>query len=197
MLPGESGGERVVDRCESCGVAVERGHPVDVSGEWRAVVGDAAADGEREIAIPDRGSLQAAIGLDGWAAIDLAPGSLLLTRKSLALLAEVNDHRLERTSWPVWGRNQAWMWQTLLNGLTFHPNFAREVRAGRLRAHNAQSRFRFGVDLVVTALGAPLVALVSFPLETIAALARRGGLLRAWATPARRPTPPAGDEPSL
>jgi hypothetical protein len=196
MLPGGSGGERIVDRCESCGVAVERGGHIDVAAEWGAVAG-AAPDGERELAIPDRGSLQAAIGLDGWAAIDLTPGSLLLTRKSLSLLAEVNDYRLERTSWPVWGRNQAWMWQTLLNGLTFHPNFAREVRAGRLRARNARSRFAFVVDVMVTVLGAPLVALVSFPLETVAALARRGGELRAQATPAKRSASPAGNEPSL
>jgi hypothetical protein len=195
MLPGKSGAERIVDRCESCGVAAERGRRVDVAEEWRAVT--SGGDGEREIAIPDRGSLQAGIGVDGWAAIDLAPGNLLLTRKSLALLAEVNDHRLEQTSWPIWGRNQAWMWQTLLNGLTFHPNFAREVRAGRLRVRNARSRFAFVIDVVVTVLGAPLVALVSFPLETVAALIRRGGELRARATPARRSAPSAGDEPSL
>jgi hypothetical protein len=71
------------------------------------------------------------------------------------------------------------MWQTLLNGLTFHPNFAREVRAGRLRPAGARSRFAFAVDSVVTVLGAPLIALVSVPLELIAALARRGGEIRA------------------
>jgi hypothetical protein len=73
------------------------------------------------------------------------------------------------------------MWQTLLNGLTFHPNFAREVRAGRLRPANARSRVKFAVDSIVTVLGAPLVALASFPLEAIAALARRGGLMVATA----------------
>jgi hypothetical protein len=73
------------------------------------------------------------------------------------------------------------MWQTLLNGLTFHPNFAREVRAGTLRSRNARSRLQFAVDSVVTVLGAPLVALVSFPLEAIAAVSRRGGLMVAVA----------------
>jgi hypothetical protein len=71
------------------------------------------------------------------------------------------------------------MWQTLMNGLTFHPNFAREVRAGRLRPSSARGRLTFGVDCVVTVLAAPLVLLVSVPLELGAALARRGGDLVA------------------
>ena len=62
------------------------------------------------------------------------------------------------------------MWQTLLNGLTFHPNFAREVRAGRLRPANARSRGAFVADTVVTVLAGPLALLVSAPLELIASL---------------------------
>ena len=62
------------------------------------------------------------------------------------------------------------MWQTMLNGLTFHPNFAREVRAGRLRAGDSpRGRWAFAIDSVVTVLGAPLVLLLSAPLR-----ARRG-----------------------
>jgi hypothetical protein len=173
-------GERIFDRCENCGVALERGREIDLVVEWGAICGP-VGDGSRLIAIPDRHSLQAAIGIGGWAAIGLSPGHLLLTQASLELLARHNGHRLERVTWPVWGRNQGWMWQTLLNGLTFHPNFAREVRGGRLRAANARSRFAYAVDTLVTVLGAPLVALVSFPLEAVAALARRGGELRALA----------------
>jgi hypothetical protein len=172
--------ERILDRCESCGVAAERARPIDLAAEWEAVSG-ASANGIGRIAIPDRASLQAAIGGEGWAAIDRYPGSLLLTKPSLELLAHHNGHRIESASWRSWGPNQPWMWQTLLNGLTFHPNFAREVRGGRLRAANARSRFAFAIDAVVTILGAPLVALLSFPMEAVAALARRGGELRAEA----------------
>ena len=133
----------MIDRCENCGVALGRGREIDPVAEWEAICRP-GEDGTRAIAIPDRASLQAAIGVEGWAAIELSPGHLLLTRTSLELLAQRNGHRLETCSWPAWGRNQAWMWQTLLNGLTFHPNFAREVRAGRLRPANARSRFAFG-----------------------------------------------------
>lgn len=175
--------ERVIDRCENCGVAVEHDRSVDLIAEWEAVCRP-GPEGNRLIAVPNRASLQAGIGVEGWSAIDLGPGRLLHTPHSIELLAARNDHRIARARWPVWGRNQVWMWQTLLNGLTFHPNFAREVRAGRLRPGTGRGRFAFGIDLVVTVLGTPLIALVSFPLEAIAALARRGGELRAAARPA-------------
>ncbi len=171
-------GERVLDRCEGCGVAVERDREVELTAEWEAVC-RSGEPGAPEIAIPNRASLQAAIGVEGWAEIDGSPGGLIHTPASLALLAERNDHELERQPRALSRRAQAWMWQTLLNGLTFHPNFAREVRAGRLRA--AGDRARFTVDVVVTVLGAPLVALVSVPLELGATLAGRGGELRATA----------------
>jgi hypothetical protein len=170
------GDERVLVRCENCGAVLERGAEVDVAREWAAVLGEGGT-----VSIPNRGSLQATIGLDGWTAIDLAPGRILLTRRALELLAERNRSALESVRTPQRRRAQAWMWQTLLNGLTFHPNFAREVRAGRLRPSSAISRPRFFVDLVVTVLGAPLVALVSVPLEAVAALLGRGGELDATA----------------
>jgi hypothetical protein len=170
--------ERVIDRCESCGVAVEHGLDVDLAAEWDAVQA-LGGNGRPTIAVPNRASLQAAIGVQGWAAIELSPGRLLLTPRSLALLARRNGARLEPLRWPLWGRGQAWMWQTLLNGLTFHANFAREWRAGRLRPATAISRPRFYIDVVVTVLAAPLVALVAVPLELVAGLVNRGGELRA------------------
>ncbi len=177
-LSADPESERVVDRCENCGLAVERDRELDLVAEWEALCRPADGGG-REVAIPNRASLQAAIGVEGWAAIDLFPGRLLLTPPSLELLAERNGRRLERIRWPLSARAQAWMWQTLLNGLTFHPNFAREVRAGRLRPSTGRGRFAFAVDAVVTVLGAPLIALVSVPLELAAALIRRGGEMRA------------------
>jgi hypothetical protein len=163
--------ERVLERCENCGVAVEQGGAVDLDAEWRAV----CPSGAGEIALPNRASLQAAIGVEGWAGFDLAPGGLLLTPASLELLAERNGMALDSVRTPVSRPGQAWMWQTLLNGLTFHNNFAREVRAGRVRPGSGRGRLSFAVDCVVTLLAAPLVALVSVPLELAAVVVRRGG----------------------
>ena len=83
------------------------------------------------------------------------PGRLMLTPKSLALLAERAGRRIGEVRTPSSRRGQAWMWQTLLNGLTFHPNFAREVRAGRLRPSNAREPGAFVADAIVTVLGGP------------------------------------------
>ena len=165
--------ERIIGRCENCGVALEQTLEVDLDAEWRAV----CPSGQGAVTAPNRASLQAAIGVEGWAGFDQAQGALLLTQPSLELLAEHNGVRLESERTPLTRRGQAWMWQTLVNGLTFHNNFARDVRAGRLRPASARSRFTFWVDCVVTVLAAPLVALVSVPLELAAVALRRGGEL--------------------
>ena len=167
--------ERVLGRCENCGAAIEQGRSVDLEAEWRAV----CPAGEGEVRLPNRASLQAAIGVEGWAGFDQAPGAILLTPRSLALLAEQNGRTVDSVRTPLTGRGQAWMWQTLVNGLTFHNNFARELRAGRLRAESG--RVKFAVDCVVTVLAAPLVALVSVPLELAAVVLRRGGEMAATA----------------
>jgi hypothetical protein len=165
----------VLERCERCGVAVEAAtEPVDLVAEANALT-RTAEHGEAALVAPNRASWQAGLGGEGWTAIDPRAGRLLLTPTSLRLLAERTGRELGELYFTRFGRNQGWMWHTLLNGLTFHPNFAREVRAGRLRASNARSRFAFAADCVVTVLAAPLVVLVSVPLELVAALARRGG----------------------
>jgi hypothetical protein len=177
-------GTRVIDRCEGCGVAVERGRPVDLDDELRAI-SQPASDGSLTIASPNRASLQAALGGDGWAPLDRLPGRLALTPRSLSLLAERSGYPMVEIGYPPAGPSQFWMWQTLVNALTFQNNFAREVRAGRLRPWKGRRRWAFAIDSVVTILAAPLVALISIPLEAIASLARRGGQMRATASPSR------------
>lgn len=170
---------RVLDRCEECGAGVLDGSaPLDLEAEIEALV-TTLDDGTSVVAAANRRSWQASLGGEGWAAIDVHPGRLLLTPRALELLAERTGTELGEVRFPPLGRNQAWMWQTLLNGLTFHPNFAREVRAGRLRPANARSRFAFVADAVATVLAAPLVLIASFPLELVAAFSRRGGAMVA------------------
>lgn len=176
--------ERVVDRCTECGSGIERGRgPIDLAAELKAISTE-RGDGTLLIEAPNRASLQAGIGSEGWAPLAEWRSRLLLTPKGLELLARDQGYELDRVRFQLWGRTQAWMWQTLTNGLTLHPNFLHEVRAGRLRPENARSRFAYVADFVASVLAAPLVALVSFPLELIAIVMRKGGLLVAEA---RRP----------
>jgi hypothetical protein len=181
--------ETLLDRCERCGLVVARSAAVHP-----ASGGDSRADAERELhrlferspngargelRSPNRRSLQAGIGEGSWAALELPERPLVLTPAALEALLRNTGGELERVRFPVFGRNQVWMWQTLMNALTFHPNFAREALAGRLRPRRGRDRLTFAIDVVVSVLAAPLVALCSVPLETVAALARRGGEMRA------------------
>jgi hypothetical protein len=174
---GESHG-RILDRCEGCGVAVERAAGVELDRELEAISAQ-EPDGTRSAALPNRASLQAGIGGEAWAAIDASPGSMVHTPRSLELLGKQTGHDVDSLGFAILGRNQAWMWQTLLNGLTLHPNFAREAMAGWLRPSTGRGRLAFTVDLVASVLATPFVALVSVPLELVAVALRRGGLMRA------------------
>src|SRR5204862_788936 len=95
------------------------------------------------------------------------------TPASLPALAADAGLEIEELSFPRRGRAQAWMWQTMLNAFTFHENFALEFRAGTLRPGSAVARLRFGIDALITVLAALPVALVSAPLELMAALVGR------------------------
>lgn len=181
--------ETLLDRCESCGLAVARSspaHPAAGGASTEAAevelerLFERSPNGARgELRAPNRRSLQAAIGEGSWAAMELPHRPLVLTPAALEALLERRGGELERIRFPVLGRNQVWMWQTLMNALTFRPNFAREALAGRSRPRRGVERLTFAVDVIVSVLAAPLVALASFPLETAAALARRGGEMRA------------------
>jgi hypothetical protein len=189
--------ETLLDRCESCGLAVARSSPVHPAAgdhpraaaelELERLFEESANGARGELRAPNRRSLQAAIGEGSWAALELPERPLLLTPRALAALLERRGGELERVRYPLFGRNQRWMWQTLMNALTFHPNFAREAIAGRLRPRAGRDRLTFAVDVVVTVLAAPLVALVSVPLEAVAAVARRGGEMRARVRVERSP----------
>jgi hypothetical protein len=188
----------VVDRCEDCGLGVTReltegavsdgnGRPpialadLPRSSDPDATLQSAAsvlrAGQSAQLETPNRDSLQAGIGGDQWAAIELPAQRLHLSPRSLDLLLERHGLEATRTRQPPFGRSQVWMWQTLLNGFTFHTNFARDVARRRLTPRAARSLPTFAIDALVSTLAALPIALVSVPLELAAVLARRGGEL--------------------
>ena len=186
--PGGGDGARLVDRCEKCGVGIERGpEPVDLAAELERVEIEGPV-GARTFAAPNRASWQGSLGGDGWAALAEWKGRLLLTPRAFALLAERNGLEPEDAAFPPAGPNQRWLWQSILNGITLHHNFLSEVRAGRLRMGNSRSPVAFIADMVASVLATPFVLLVSVPLEAVAALAGRGGrmVVRARAASGER-----------
>jgi hypothetical protein len=169
--------DQVIDRCENCGLVVVRGavptpdHAVD-----RLLSGARERDGRVAIRVANAASLQAWLGAENWAA--LRPGgrgieptpraaSLLLARRGLEI------RRIRHLAGP----GMAGMWQTLLNLLTFHRDFASEAVSGRLRPGTGRGLGAFSTDVVVTVLAAIPTALIAVLLEGGAILARRGGVI--------------------
>lgn len=222
-LGGEPGNDHtgfVVDRCENCGLGVTRplGATPAASGNGRPPVAlsdlptspdpdgtlerareQLGAGGSVELRAPNRDSLQAGIGGEQWAALEVPPQHLHLTPRSLELLLGHHGLRASRVRQPLLGRNVGWMWQTLLNGFTFHTNFARNVVGGRLVPRNARSLVTFTIDAIVSALAALPIAIIAGPLELVAALARRGGelVVTVEADPAAAPRDAGATNPPL
>jgi hypothetical protein len=162
------GGEVVLERCEACGLGLVHGSSATL---------EPAANGV--VAVANRRSWQAGLGGSHWAAIDPGEREAYPTPEALGRLLDVQGLEPQRFRQPPLGRNQLWMWQTLLNGLTFHDDFATDVLAGRLRPRSARNVAAFAIDAVVSVLAALPVALISLPLELLAVAARRGGLIEA------------------
>ena len=169
--------DQVIDRCENCGLVLVRSAiptPEDVA---ERLVSDAERrEGHISFRAANAASLQAWLGAENWAA--LRPGghgieptpraaSLLLARRGL-------DVRRVRH---LAGPGMASMWQTLLNLLTFHRDFASEAASGRLRPGTGRGRAAFWTDAVVTVLAAIPTAFLAVLLEGGGVLARRGGVI--------------------
>lgn len=167
----------VLDRCEGCGLGIVHEGVLDLSAIIES--GSPRRDGAVDIGVPNRRSLQATIGEGTWAALRLPVGQAVFTPGALAAALERRGYSVERTRQPLFGPNLLWMWQTLMNAVTLHPNFLREWLAGRLDSSNGRGGAAFGLDLVVSFFAAPFVAVIAIPLELASAALRRGGLLVA------------------
>ena len=165
----ERPGEVVLDRCEACGLGIAH--------DRRSV--DLAPPPDGTIAAPNRRSWQAGLGAGHWAAIEPHARGVYPTPAALALLCDRAGLEPLRVRQPPLGINQVWMWQTLLNAFTFHDNFALDVVRGRLRPGNSRGLAAFAIDALVSVVAALPVAIVSLPLELLAVVAGRGGLIEA------------------
>lgn len=171
-------GPSLLERCENCRLGLASGlGPADVANELLADAGNLPRR-ELEVRVANRDSWQARLGGLNWAAIEPGRG-LYPTPEALRLLAERQGLAVVRVDSPRSRKGQVWMWQTIVNSFTFNENFALRARAGLPRPEGLGARLKYAVDTVVTVLATPLVLLVSVPLELVAALAGRGGVLVA------------------
>lgn len=172
--------DQIVDRCENCGLVVGRDFVPDTEAAVKELI--ALGDGG-PIRAPNADSFQARLDAENWAAIHPNSGGLVPSARSAKLLLSKGGMTVSSIRYlPAAGI--ASMWQTLLNLLTFHHNFASEAASGRLKPSTGRGRLVFAVDAMVTVLAAIPVALLAAVLEGGAVIGRRGGVMEVKTGPA-------------
>ena len=172
--PGE---DQVIDRCENCGLAVRADAVPSPEVAAEALLAGAERRGERiAVRADNSAALQAWLGAENWAALrpesrgvkpTIRAASMLLARRNLEV------RRVRHLLRP----GTASMWQTLLNLLTFHRDFAAEAASGSLRPGTGRGPAAFWIDALVTVLAAIPTAIIAVVLEGCAVIARRGGVI--------------------
>lgn len=177
--PLRSGRKVVIDRCESCRLAVTRAdEPPDVAAELDAVV-ERGADGAIELVAPNGASVQGGLGGAQWAGLEPELRRLHLSPDSARRLLAQRGIEVTATSTPYTPASNSLMRQTLINAFTLRDNFLLNARAGRLPAPaSTRDRLLRWLDYAVSWLVWIPCALVAYPLERGAAKLGRGGTLR-------------------
>ena len=182
--------DQMIDRCENCGLAVGRDVvPYADAAVRSAARRDGVGDGEADPR-PNAVSLQAWLGAENWAAIRPGERALEPDARSAELLLAKRGLEVRRVR-HLARSGMASMWQTLLNLLTFHRDFASEAAVGpaaaRLgpRARRLRDRRRWSP---CWPRSRPRCSPSLF--EGGAVLARRGGVIEISAA-ARRERPRA------
>ncbi len=176
--------EQIFDRCESCGLVAARDSVPDPEQAVADLVGAGGNGGaEVEIRTANGASVQAWLGAENWAALRPGDRTLKPSPRAVELLLAHRGLEPGRVSFAV-AAGMAAMWQTLLNLLTFHRDFAAEALARRLHPRGAKARAAYAIDAIVTVLAAVPTAILAVLIEAAAVLARRGGVVEVSA---RRP----------
>jgi hypothetical protein len=169
--------DQVIDRCENCGLAVARDSVPAPEQATDALVSGGEQRGDRiAIRAENAASLQAWLGAENWAALRPGGHGLKPTPRAARLLLARRGLEVRRVR-HLTGPSMASMWQTLLNLLTFHRDFASQAASRRLRPGTGRSRGAFWTDAVVTVLAAIPTAIIAVVLEGGAVIARRGGVI--------------------
>jgi hypothetical protein len=184
--------DQVIDRCEDCGLAVVRDFVPSPDEAADAFLAAGEQRGARlAIRAENAASLQAWLGAENWAALRPSPKrvapdgaaahhGIKPTPRAARLLLARRGLEVRRVR-HLASAGMASMWQTLLNLLTFHRDFASEAVSGRLRPGTGRGRAAFATDAVITVLAAIPTAVIAVLLEGGAVMARRGGVIEVEA----------------
>jgi hypothetical protein len=183
--------DQIIDRCENCGLVVDRDadHP-DPAAAAAELFGPAGASngngsgaaGAVTVRAPNAESVQAWLGAENWAALRPGDHSLKPTARAAELLAGKRGLKVTRVRFAT-AAGMAAMWQTLLNLLTFHRDFAAQASSGGLRPGRGKGLAAYAIDVLVTVFAAVPTALLAVLIEGGAVLAKRGGVIEITAEP--------------
>jgi hypothetical protein len=169
--------DQLIDRCENCGLAVPRNAVPSPDGAVDALLfGREESESGVAIRVDNAASLQAWLGAENWAALRPGGHGMKPTPRAIRLLLARRGLEVRRIRHLI-RPGMASMWQTLLNLLTFHRDFASEAASGRLRPGTGRGLAAFWIDAVVTVLASIPTAIIAVILETGAVIARRGGVI--------------------
>ncbi len=171
--------DQIIDRCENCGLAVDRDSVPDAEEAVAELLGS-AGNGRNVFRAPNAVSLQAWLGAENWAALRPGERAVKPTPRAVELLLGKRGMSVTRIRQPATA-GIASMWQTLLNLITFHRDFATEAFGGRLRPGTGRGRAAYVIDAMVTVLAAIPTAMLAALLEGGALIARRGGVIEVTA----------------
>ena len=174
--PLDRGKRIVLDRCESCGLAVTRAaSPPDVDAEIDPLIED---DGDGvQLVSTNRRSIQGSLGGAQWAGLEPELRRLHLNPESTRLLLAKRGIEVTDVRTPFDADSRRLMIQTLLNAFTYRDNFLRNARAGRVPRGTTGERWLHRLDWVVSVLVYVPSALFGVPLEGVAAATGRGGVM--------------------
>ncbi len=171
----------VLDRCEVCGLVVTRApEPPDADLELAPML-ERLDGGELGLSVPNRRSVQASLGGAQWAGLEPSRRRLHPTPDSLRRLLAARGYDLAEVGTPYTREGRSLMWQTMVNAFTLRDNFLRNARAGLIPRTTSRERWAYRLDRVVSVLVAVPAAILGWPLEGIAALLGRGGVIVATA----------------
>jgi hypothetical protein len=165
--------DQVIDRCENCGLVVAREAALAAAGAAGVLASRLTGGGTVRSANP--ASIQAWLGAENWAALRPGDREVLLSPRAAELLLEQRQTKARVRQLPA--ASIASMWQTLLNLVTFHRDFAPEAVSGRLRPGTGRGWAAYTVDALITVLAGIPVAGLAVLLEGPALLFRRGGVI--------------------
>jgi hypothetical protein len=179
--PLDRGKRIVLDRCESCGLAVTRAATApDANAELEPLLSDDGS-GRVRLTAPNRRSLQGGLGGAQWAGLEPELRRLHLNPESLRLLLAERGLEVENVRTPFGKRSRRLMVQTMINAFTYRDNFLRNARAGRIPRGTTGERWLYRLDWLVSYLVYLPSAFFGVLLEAIGAVMGRGGVMEVEA----------------